>query len=101
MNNIDLNIDNYSFVDILNLFNIDKNFNDKDLKRCKEVVEKIHPSKSALNISYYELFNNAYNFLESKNSLIVDENKSVKPYIFYNTKFGHFYQKKQIQIWYF
>ena len=85
MNNIDLNIDNYSFVDILNLFNIDKNFNDKDLKRCKEVVEKIHPSKSALNISYYELFNNAYNFLESKNSLIVDENKSVKPYIFYNT----------------
>ena len=85
MNNIDLNIDNYSFVDILNLFNIDKNFNDKDLKRCKEVVETIHPSKSALNISYYELFNNAYNFLESKNSLIVDENKSVKPYIFYNT----------------
>ena len=85
MNNIDLNIDNYSFVDILNLFKIDKNFNDKDLKRCKEVVEKIHPSKSALNISYYELFNNAYNFLESNNSIIVDENKSVRPYIFYNT----------------
>ena len=86
MDDIDLNIDNYSFVDILNLFKINKNFNDKDLKRCKDVVEKIHPSKSALNIAYYELFNNAYNFLESKyDSIIVDENKSVRPYIFYNT----------------
>ena len=86
MDEIDLNIDNYSFGDILNLFKIDKNCNDIDLKRCKDVVEKIHPSKSALNIAYYELFNKAYNFLESKyDSIIVDENKSVRPYIFYNT----------------
>jgi hypothetical protein len=86
MDEIDLNIDNYSFGDILNLFKIDKNCNDIDLKKCKDVVEKIHPSKSALNIAYYELFNKAYNFLESKyDSIIVDENKSVRPYIFYNT----------------
>jgi len=85
MNNIDLNIDNYSFVDILNLFKIDKNFTGRDLKICKEVVEKIHPSNSSLNISYYELFNNAYNILERKyDSIIIDDNKNVKPYIFYN-----------------
>ena len=85
MNNIDLNIDNYSFVDILNLFKIDKNFSGKDLQTCKEVVEKIHPSNSSLNILYYDLFNNAYDILEKKyDSTIVDENKNVKPYIFYN-----------------
>jgi len=85
MNNIDLNIDNYSFVDILNLFKINKNFTGKDLQKCKEVVEKIHPSNSSLDILYYDLFNNAYNILEKKyDSTIVDENKNVKPYIFYN-----------------
>ena len=69
MNNIDLNIDNYSFVDILNLFKINKNFTGKDLQTCKEVVEKIHPSNSSLNILYYDLFNNAYNILE-KNTIL-------------------------------
>ena len=86
MNNIDLNIDNYSFDDILNLFKIDKNFTDKQLIKCKEKVNKLHPSKSSLDINYYNLFNNAYNLLEENyNSLIVDEKKNVRPYIFFNT----------------
>ena len=86
MNNIDLNIDNYSFEDIINLFKIDKNFTKEDLKKCKEKVEKLHPSKSSLNISYYDLFNKAYNSLEENyNTIIVDANKNVRPYIFYNT----------------
>lgn len=87
MNDIDLNIDNYSFVDILNLFKINKNFTDKELKKCKEVVEKIHPSNSSLNILYYQLFNDAYNILQRRydsDSIIVDDNKNVRPYIFYN-----------------
>ena len=87
MNDIDLNIDNYSFVDILNLFKINKNFTDKELKKCKEVVEKIHPSNSSLNILYYQLFNDAYDILQRKydsDSIIVDDNKNVRPYIFYN-----------------
>jgi hypothetical protein len=87
MNDIDLNIDNYSFVDILNLFKINKNFTDKELKKCKEVVEKIHPSNSSLDILYYQLFNNAYDILQRKydsDSIIINENKNVRPYIFYN-----------------
>ena len=87
MNDIDLNIDNYSFVDILNLFKINKNFTDKELKKCKEVVEKIHPSNSSLDILYYLLFNNAYDILQRKydsDSIIINENKNVRPYIFYN-----------------
>ena len=66
MNDLDLNIDNYSFADVLNLFQIDKNFGEKDLIRCKDTVAKLHPSKSALHVSYYELFNGAYNILENK-----------------------------------
>ena len=86
MDNIDLNIDNYSFNDILNLFKIDKTFTKEDLKKCKEKVEKLHPSKSSLNMSYYDLFNKAYNSLEENyNTIIVDANKNVRPYIFYNT----------------
>ena len=86
MNDIDLNIDNYSFVDILNLFKINKNFTAKELKKCKEVVEKIHPSKSSLNILYYQLFTDAYNILQRKyesntntdtdtDTIIVDDKK--------------------------
>ena len=67
MNDIDLNIDNYSFVDVLNLFQIDdKKIGENDLIRCKDMVAKLHPSKSSLHVSYYELFNSAYNILETK-----------------------------------
>ena len=80
---IDLNIDNYSFVDILNLFKINKNYTDKELKKCKQVVEKIHPSVSSLNILYYQLFNEAYNILERKyDSTIIDEKKKCKTIYF-------------------
>jgi len=66
MNDIDLNIDNYSFADVLNLFQIDKMFGENELIRCKDTVAKLHPSKSSLHVSYYELFNSAYNILETK-----------------------------------
>lgn len=62
MNNIDLNIDNYSFADILKLFRLDgsKPVEDYDLKRCRATVDKLHPARSSLNGAYYELFNSAY-----------------------------------------
>ena len=66
MNDIDLNIDNYSFADVLNLFQIDKMFGENELIRCKDTVAKLHPLKSSLHVSYYELFNSAYNILETK-----------------------------------
>lgn len=59
---IDLNIDNYSFADVLRLFRLDgsKVIDDQDLKRCRATVDKLHPSHSSLNGAYYELFNSAY-----------------------------------------
>jgi len=43
--NDDLNIDNYSFSDILTLFRLDAD-KEPDLKKCREMVERLHPSRS-------------------------------------------------------
>lgn len=69
--NIDLNIDNYSFSDVLNLFQLKPDhggvaITDRDLQRCRETVDKLHPSRSNLSMEYYDLFNRAYDILESK-----------------------------------
>ena len=65
MNDIDLNIDNYSFADVLRLFRLDgsKPVDDQDLKRCRATVDKLHPARSSLSGAYYELFNSAYTVL--------------------------------------
>lgn len=70
-NNIDLNIDNYSFADVLNLFQLKPGhagvaITDRDLQRCRETVDKLHPTQSNLSIDYYNFFNRAYEVLESK-----------------------------------
>lgn len=59
---LDLNIDNYSFADVLRLFRLDgsKPVEDHDLKRCRATVDKLHPARSSLSGAYYELFNSAY-----------------------------------------
>jgi hypothetical protein len=69
---LDLNIDNYSFADVLNLFQLNPGhagiaITDRDLRRCRETVDKLHPSHhSNLGIEYYNFFNRAYEVLESK-----------------------------------
>jgi len=68
---LDLNIDNYSFADVLNLFQLKPGhagiaITDGDLRRCRETVDKLHPSHSNLSIDYYNFFNRAYEVLESK-----------------------------------
>ena len=37
MENIDLNIENYKYQDILNLFHLDKNYGRKELKEAKKM----------------------------------------------------------------
>ena len=62
---LDLNIDNYSFADVLRLFRLDgsKPVEDHDLQRCRATVDKLHPARSSLSGAYYELFNSAYTVL--------------------------------------
>ena len=63
MENLDLNIDNYSLEDILNLFNISENFGEFELKNAKKMVLMTHPDKSNLDKEVFLFFSKAYKYL--------------------------------------
>jgi hypothetical protein len=56
MENLDLNIDNYSLQDLLNLFKLPYNFTDENLKQAQRIVYKTHPDKSQLDKKYFLFF---------------------------------------------
>jgi hypothetical protein len=59
MDNVELNINNYTFNDILNLFKINMDYDDNDLLKCKKNVEKIY-SSDGVSLEYCNLFRQAY-----------------------------------------
>jgi len=91
---VDLDINNYSFSDILNLFKITPNYTEKELTNCNLLTEKIKPSNSGLDIKYYNLFKKAldeitkhYNnkrntqSLDAKLAADVNNSSSIKPFL--------------------
>ena len=87
--NLDLNIQNYSLNDLLNLFKLKANFTEEDLKNAKKIVLKTHPDKSKLDKKYFLFFSSAYkilfqlynfkNRIESKNTeYYVEEDENNK-----------------------
>jgi hypothetical protein len=62
---IDLDINNYELEDILNLFQLQSNFNEADLKRAKQKVLKLHPDKSRLSSEYFLFYSKAYKVVYS------------------------------------
>lgn len=61
LNNLDLDIENYSLEDLYNLFNIPSSQLDETiLKNAKQIVYKMHPDKSQLDPKYFRFFSNAY-----------------------------------------
>jgi hypothetical protein len=62
---LDLDINNYNLQDILSLFKIPVNFNEKDLKQAKQIVLKTHPDKSNLPAEYFIFYSKAYKMLYS------------------------------------
>tara|TARA_Y100000591_G_C21836995_1_gene703160 strand:+ start:719 stop:1582 length:864 start_codon:yes stop_codon:yes gene_type:complete len=60
---VDLNINNYDFDDLLNLFNLNINFNETDLKKAKKSVLMTHPDKSGLDKTYFIFFSKAYKMI--------------------------------------
>jgi len=65
MSDFDLNIDNYDLEDLLNLFHLNYEFDENDLKRAKTVALKTHPDKSGLNKEVFLFFMKAYKMIES------------------------------------
>ena len=63
--NLDMNIDNYELQDLLDLFHLDYNFNEEDLKKTKKTVLMTHPDKSNLPKEYFLFFSSAYKIVLS------------------------------------
>ena len=63
MEDLDLDLDNYSLEDIFVLFNIPENFNENDLKIAKKMVLMTHPDKSGLSPDVFLFFTKAYKYL--------------------------------------
>ena len=60
---LDLDIDNYDLADILNLFKLEEDFDESDLKNAKKTVLKVHPDKSRLPAKYFLFYSKAYKVL--------------------------------------
>lgn len=65
MENIDLNIDNYGLIELLNLFRLDYEFGKKELKQAKKIVWEVHPDKSKLPKEYFIFFLSAFKIIYS------------------------------------
>lgn len=63
METLDLNIDNYDYEDILNLFKLNINFGESELKNAKKQLLNMHPDKSGLDKKYFLFFSSAYKML--------------------------------------
>ena len=60
---LDLDIDNYSLDDILDLFKIDNIDSVENLARAKMITLKMHPDKSGLDKEYFLFFSKAYKII--------------------------------------
>ena len=60
----DLDIENYELEDILNLFKLQYNFVEADLKKAYRIALKLHPDKSKLNGDYFRFYMKAYKIVE-------------------------------------
>ena len=65
LKDIDLDITNYNYEDLLRLFTMPYDFDENDLKRAKKVVLKMHPDKSHLSPEYFLFFSKAYKTIYS------------------------------------
>ena len=121
MNNVDLNIDNYTYEDILGLFHLNYNFDVNDLKSAKKIVLKTHPDKSKLPNEYFLFYSKAYKMLyyvyefrlkskksdddkyenmtnetcEANSTLINQMNKKEKFSVWFNRLFEQYYDKDE------
>ena len=60
----DLEIENYELEDILNLFKLQYNFVEADLKKAYRIALKLHPDKSKLSGDYFRFYMKAYKIVE-------------------------------------
>ena len=65
MNTFDLEIENYELEDLLNLFKLQYNFVEADLKKAYRMALRLHPDKSGLDAEYFRFYMKAYKMVEN------------------------------------
>ena len=65
INELDLNIDHYDLGDILNLFHLNTNFTEEDMRKSKKKVLQTHPDKSGMKPEIFLFYSKAYKTLYS------------------------------------
>jgi hypothetical protein len=63
LTDLDLNLDNYEYQDLISLFSIPALYSFEDLKRAKQIVAHTHPDKSGLDAKYFIFFKQAFHVL--------------------------------------
>jgi hypothetical protein len=58
--NLNLNLNEYGYNELLALFSLEPGFDYNDLKRAKQVLVTVHPDKSDLPLEYFRFFLSAY-----------------------------------------
>ena len=58
-----LDIEKYDLDDILKLFKLERNFDEKELKNAKKIVLLTHPDKSGLHPDYFRFYSSAYKII--------------------------------------
>jgi len=61
---MDLDINNYTFDDLLKLFGLKRNFTQQELKQAYKIVYKAHPDKSGLDKEYFIFLSSAVKMLK-------------------------------------
>lgn len=74
---MDLNIENYTFEDLLHLFDLEPNFSFQDLKQAYKIVYKAHPDKSGLDKSYFIFLKSAVEMLRNVKEMVEKEETCV------------------------
>ena len=62
--NLDLDLENYSYQDLLSLFNINE-LTQSSLKLAYKIVIRTHPDKSGLNKDFFLFFSKAFKYLKN------------------------------------
>jgi hypothetical protein len=101
IDNLDLDIDNYNLNDILNLFKLEADFDETDLKTAKKIVLQLHPDKSRLPAKYFIFYSKAYKVLfnihefRNKSSNKKEENYAILSNEDKNRALENFFEKNK------
>ena len=78
MENLDLNLNNYNFDELRDLFGLTDEFNMTGLKKAYKMVLMTHPDKSGLDKEYFLFFSKAYKLIKSVYDYTHKEESCVK-----------------------